>query len=130
MALIAVFLLIATRPSDTPEPRRERAWAVDVVPAQPATLSPTLELFGRVQSPQNSELSAAIEAVVISLEIRDGDSVASGDTLLVLDDRDARLTLQQNEADLKEAQAQNGFAKIRLDRARQAYKKEKELLEI
>ena len=58
-AFAILVLLIATRPGEAPEPRREQAWVVDVVPAKATTLRPTLELFGRVQSPQNAELSAA-----------------------------------------------------------------------
>ena len=129
-ALLLVVLLITTRPEDTPEPRRERAWAVDVIEATPATLSPTLELYGRVQSPQDSELSAAIEAIVTKMPVRDGDAVEADAVLLVLDDRDAKLNLQQTEADLQEAEAQFSFAKIRLNRSRQAYTKEQELLAI
>lgn len=129
-AFVVVVLLFLTRPAEVPESRGERAWSVDVIPVVPATLSPTLELFGQVQSPQDAELSAGTEAVVISRLVMDGDTVAEGDELVLLDDRDARLTLQQNVADLKEAEAQFNFAKIRLDRSRQAYEKENELLAI
>lgn len=129
-ALAIVVLLFSTRPADEPEPRRERAWAVETIPATPATLNPMLELFGQVQSPQDAELSAGVEAVVVDMPVRDGNSVVQDEILLVLDDRDAKLALQQNEADLKEARAQYNFARIRLDRSRQALKKEQDLLTI
>jgi HlyD family secretion protein len=129
-ALVIVVMLIATRPSDEPEIRQERAWSVDVLDVTPATLTPTLELFGQVQSPQDAELSAGIEAVVVSMPVRDGNFVSEDEVLLVLDDRDANLALRQNEADLKEARAQINFARIRLSRSKQAYQKELELLEI
>jgi RND family efflux transporter MFP subunit len=128
--LVLVVILIATRPSDEPEIRQERAWAVDVIDVIPATLNPTLELFGQVQSPQDAELSAGIEAVVVSMPVRDGNFVAKDEILLVLDDRDANLALRQNEADLKEARAQENFARIRLSRSKDAYVKEQELLGI
>jgi RND family efflux transporter MFP subunit len=128
IALVAV--LIGTKPDRAPEQRQERAWAVDIIEARPGTLSPTLELFGQVQSPQDAELSAGIEAVVVSMPVRDGNLVAKDETLLILDDRDARLALKQTEADLKEARAQMNFANIRLTRSRQAYGKEQELLRI
>ncbi|MGI9290584.1 MAG: efflux RND transporter periplasmic adaptor subunit [Gammaproteobacteria bacterium] len=130
LAFLLVIVMVTTKPKEQPEPRRERAWAVDVIQASPKNLSPTLELYGRVQSPQDSQLSAAIEAVVMQMPVRDGAAVSAGTTLLVLDDRDARLDLQQTEADLKEAKAQLAFAKIRLDRSQQAYLKEQELLKI
>ena len=129
-AFIAVILLIATRPSNEPQVREERAWAVEVIEVEPQAVSPTLELFGQVQSPQDAELSAGIEAVVLEMPVRDGVSVAEGDALLILDDRDARLALQQAAADLREAQAQQRFARIRINRSEQAYIKEQELLAI
>jgi RND family efflux transporter MFP subunit len=129
-ALVLAVLMIASRPSKTPEPARERAWAVDVVSAQPATLRPTLELFGRVQSPQDAELSASVEAVIVEMLVRDGDSVEAGQALLRLDERDAALALAQTEADIKEATAQLSFAKLRLNRSKQAFNKEQELLAI
>ncbi len=116
-AFAIVVLLVMSRPSNEPQPREERAWAVEVAEVKPQTVRPTLELFGQVQSPQNSELSAGIEAVVTQMPVRDGMSVAANDLLLQLDDRDAQLALQQAEADLREAQAQRNFARIRIERA-------------
>jgi len=129
-AFVLVVILVSTRPENVPEVRQERAWSVYVIEANPKTLSPTLELFGEVQSPQNAELSAGIEAVVMSMPVRDGNFVEKDEVLLILDDRDATLALRQNEADLREAQAQKNFAKIRLTRSKEAYKKEQELLSI
>lgn len=130
VALLVVVALVMTRPETEPKVRQERAWAVDVIEVQPEAVSPTLELFGQVQSPQDAELSAGIEAVVLGMPVRDGVSVQAGDKLLELDDRDARLALQQAEADLREALAQKRFAKIRIQRSEEAFGKEKELLRI
>ncbi len=129
-AFAIVVVLILSRPDNEPQAREERAWAVEVAEVKPQAVRPTLELFGQVQSPQNAELSAGIEAVVKQMAVRDGMSVAENDLLLSLDDRDARLALQQAEADLREAQAQRNFARIRIDRAQQASAKEQELLAI
>lgn len=129
-ALFVVIVLILTRPSNEPRQRPEKAWAVEVINVQPQAVKPDLELFGQVQSPQDSQLSAGIEAVVRSMPARDGVSVEKGEVLLLLDDRDAKLALQQAEADLREARAQQNFARIRIERTRQAFAKEQELLEI
>lgn len=129
-AFAIVVVLVMTRDRKVPEPARERSWVVDVVTAEPATMNPTLEVFGVVQSPQDAELSAAVEAIVTRLAVRDGETVEEGQTLIELDGRDARFELQQAEADLKEVSAQLRIARIRLTRSRQAAEKEGELLAI
>ncbi|MDH3977258.1 MAG: biotin/lipoyl-binding protein [Gammaproteobacteria bacterium] len=129
-AILIAALMISNRPKEAPQPKLERAWSVEWVEAKPQSLRPTLELLGNVQSPQNSELSAAVEAVVKEMPVRDGDAVTAGDTLLILDERDARLELAQKAADLKEAKAQQAFARLKLKRAKQSFDKEKQLLEI
>jgi multidrug efflux pump subunit AcrA (membrane-fusion protein) len=129
-AILVTVLLIMSRTQEMPEARQERAWSIDAIEVKPATLSPTLELFGEVQSPQNSELSAGVESTVAQMLVRDGNSVEKGEILVILDKRDAQLSLQQNEADLREAKAQQNFARIKLQRSKLAFDKERELLTI
>jgi len=127
-AIFVAVLLIAGRERDAPVPRPERAWVVDVVTAERGKLRPTLELFGSVQSPQNAGLSPGVDGLIVEVPVRDGASVNAGEVLAIIDDRDVRLELQQQEADLLEIQAQTRLAKRRLVRARSAFEKEKELL--
>jgi multidrug efflux pump subunit AcrA (membrane-fusion protein) len=101
-AVILAVILIATRERTAPLQRPERAWAVNVMPATTQTLRPTLALFGSVQSPQNAQLSSGIDGLVTEVPVLDGQSVERGDLLILIDDRDARLSLQQAEADLAE----------------------------
>jgi len=129
-AVVVTVALIATRDRSAPIERPERAWSVDVKQAKRETLRPTLELFGSVQSPQNAQLSAGVDGLVMAVNVLDGQSVATGDALMLLDDRDVRLDLQQAEADLREVQAKQRFAKIRLERSREALKREEELLQL
>lgn len=123
-------MLISSRDRSEPIERPERAWAVDVKPATAQTLRPTLELFGSVQSPQNARLSAGVSGLVNAVNILDGEMVVADQVLILLDDRDVRLDLQQADADLLEVQARQAFAKKRLIRSRDAFEKEKELLEL
>lgn len=129
-ALALATVLIVTRDRPAPLERPERAWVVDVRPAVRQTLQPTLELFGSVQSPQNAQLSSGIDGLVNAVSVLDGQTVSEGQSLIVLDDRDARLELQQADADLREVQAKRAFAGKRLERSRQAFAKEQELLEL
>ena len=129
-ALAVAILLIATRERSAPVERPERAWAVDVAVATPQTLRPTLELFGSVQSPQDAQLSSGVDGLITQVNALDGETVKADEVLLLIDDRDVRLELQQAEADLLEIQAKRAFAKRRLERGRQAFGKEQELLEL
>lgn len=129
-ALALAILLIVTRDRPAPLERPERAWVVDVRPAVRQTLRPTLELFGSVQSPQNAQLSSGIDGLVTAVNVLDGQTVTGDQVLILLDDRDARLELQQAEADLREVQAKRAFAEKRLERSRLAFAKEQELLEL
>jgi RND family efflux transporter MFP subunit len=127
-ALAVAALLITTRPERPPITMPERSWSVSVVPARPAPLQPTLELYGRVESPQDAGLSAAVEAEVMELLVRDGEAVTAGQALLQLDDRDAQLDLLQRQADVREIQATVALERQRLLRNEEALDKEQELL--
>ena len=129
-AVLAAIILIASRERVPPLERPERAWVVDVTSAVRQTLQPTLELFGSVQSPQNAELSAGIDGLIIEVRSLDGVTVQKGDVLIVIDDRDLRLELKKAEADLQEIEARRNFATRRLSRNRQVFEKEKELLDL
>ncbi len=129
-AILVSGILIATRPQSAPVQLPERAWSVAVMPARAETIQPTLELYGRVESPEDAELTAAVEADVIRVLVKDGDSVAAGTQLLILDDQDARLELLQREADVQEIDVQIRLEQRRLVRNREALDKERELLEL
>ena len=129
-AVVIAVILISMRPSQAPLPPSERAWAVDVLRAEKGPVRPTLELLGQVQSPQDARLSAGIEAEVMEVLVRDGQSVQPGQMLARLDARDAELALQQQEADVLEAQAKSRLEQRRLERNREAFNKEQELLEL
>ena len=129
-ALLIAAVMIIARPRDVTAPRAERAWIVDVLPVNYRTTNPTLELFGSVQSPQDADLSAGIEATVNDVPVRDGETVEEGQLLVVLDDRDAQLTLRQRQADILEIKAQSSFSKRQIEINRIALEQEKELLGI
>lgn len=86
----------------------ETAQAVPVVtrPAQPRALAPELHVFGRVENPNTTVLRAATLAYVREVKVREGQSVAAGDVLLRLDDRDAQLAVTRAEAALAEARGE------------------------
>jgi RND family efflux transporter MFP subunit len=122
--------LVMTRPKEARSVASEKAWSVETLPVQRASLSPALELFGSVLSPQDAQLSSGLDGEVMELLVLDGQAVEAGQTLLRLDGRDARLTLAEREAELKDLDAQLRLTRTRLKRNRQALEREQELLVI
>jgi RND family efflux transporter MFP subunit len=97
--------LIATRPEPAPVQVAERAWPVSVEPVQAGRYSPTLVLYGRIESRWSTRLTAGIDADVVEVAVVEGESVVQGQLLVRLDDRDARLQLAQRDAELVQAEA-------------------------
>jgi len=130
VAIVAAVGLVATRPANEPAPRRERVWVVETIPVEKTSLRPSLELFGSVLSPQDAELSAGIEANVIAVSVRDGETVSRGQRLARLDSRDAELALRQEAANVLEIEARYEIAQRRLEFSREALEKEQEVFKL
>ncbi len=122
--------LALTRPQPEPLAPREKVWVVAVQPAAPQTLSPSLTLFARVDSPRAATLTAAVNADVLEVSALEGRPVAAGELLVRLDDRDARLSLAQREADVAELRAELASELRRHENDRAALKHELDLLEL
>ena len=100
-----VTLLVAMAPEPELVATEETAWEVSTMVAEPAAIAPELRLVGRVETPRVSSLASALAAEVSEVPAVEGQHVEEGDVLVVLDDRDARLTAQQRRADVVEARA-------------------------
>ena len=100
-----VTLLVAMAPEPELVAQEETAWEVNTMVAEPAAIAPELRLVGRVETPRVSSLASALAAEVSEVPAVEGQHVEEGDVLVVLDDRDARLTAQQRRADVVEARA-------------------------
>ena len=61
---LAAAALIATKPRPKPVAVAERAWLVSVETPRPASYSPSVTLYGRVESLWSSELTAGVTADV------------------------------------------------------------------
>lgn len=127
-ALGLAALLVATRPSEPPVSLPERAWTVEVIEVLRGELRPTLELYGRLESPQDAGVTAAVNGDVLEVLVRDGETVAAGQPLLRMDDREARLTLLQREADVRDIEAQIRLEQRRVASNRASLEREQELL--
>ncbi len=122
--------LALTRPEPGPLQAREKVWVVAVAPARPQTLSPSLTLFARVDSPRAATLTAAVNADVLEVMALEGREVHSGELLVRLDELDARLSLVQREADVAELKAELDSELRRHENDRAALVHELSLLEL
>ena len=112
-ALAAFAMLQLTRPAPAPVLAEEREWIVNVEAVTPSTFTPTATLYGRIDSPRVAELSAAIDADVIAVEVLAGHRVPAGRLLLRLDERDTVLERQQREAEVADIRAQISSENLR-----------------
>jgi RND family efflux transporter MFP subunit len=78
---------------------------VRVAPARP-TQEGDASFQTFLEAEQEAELVAETDGEIISIRVREGQRVAVGDTLLIIDDRDERLALQRDEAERAWSRAQ------------------------
>lgn len=120
--------LIASKPKAKPVEVTEKAWLVAVEQVAPQRLAPNLTLYGKVESLWSTQLTAGITADVNEVLVIEGDTVSKGQVLLRLDERDARLTLAQREAELAEAEAKIASEMTRHEANLASLPREKRLL--
>ena len=127
-AILAAMVL--TRPEPPARSEDERVWRVEARTVQPRPISPTLTLYGRLESPRASTLSAGVTADVEAVPVREGRSVAAGDELVALDRSDLAATVEQRRADLAEAEAQLAEARVTHKANKRALTHQRELVGI
>ena len=88
--------------------QRERVFTVNVITAEPQSITPMLEAFGEVQSRRTLDLRMATGGQVIELAegFVEGGQVQAGEVLVRLNDADARSAVGRAEADVTDAMAE------------------------
>ncbi len=91
-----------------PEPIKTaaRAPVVSVQVVEKTSASPGLTLFGQIEAPSNSVLTAAISADVLEVLVLEGSRVKAGESLVRLDNTDVALEILQRKAEIVELEAQ------------------------
>lgn len=117
LLLAAGILLYKTLQASRPQPAAitpvEKVWTVRTQSAHMASHQPVLTLYGRVESPRMTRLTAAVTAFVQQVYHDEGQPVRQGVLLIQLDPRDSQLQVQQREADLIAIEAQISAEHIR-----------------
>lgn len=78
--------------------------SVEVVTAQRGEIRQSVVASGRVRSPQRSVLTAQVAAQVRQVLVSEGQTVAAGDLLIELDDRELKAAAGQARAQLAQAE--------------------------
>ena len=126
---VVVFLALqSSRPVNQPLNPTERSWPVEAITIQHRQLSPTVRLYGRIESPRETRVRCALSTDVQQLQVLVGQTVNKGQELIRLDDHDQRLALAQREAELAEIEAQINSEDIRYRSDRNALEQESTLL--
>ncbi|THD75969.1 HlyD family efflux transporter periplasmic adaptor subunit [Thalassobius vesicularis] len=99
---------------------RERIFAVNVMTAQPGTVTPVLSAFGEVQSRRTLDLRAALRGTIVELAdgFEEGGQVRAGDVLVRIDPSDAQAALDRAQADQMDAELESRDAARTLELAR------------
>ncbi len=128
---IGIFVILKlSGPVQEPVESRERVWRVDTLIAQPAQLSPTLTLYGRVETPELLRAAAPADGRVATVEVREGQRIEPGQLLLSMDPRDFEPRVQQAQADVDDLQAQLKRERLQHAANEAALTHERELLEL
>ena len=123
-------ILKLSGPVQQPVESRERVWRVDTLSAQPARLSPTLTLYGRVETPELLRAAAPADGRVVAVQAREGQRIEPGQLLLSMDPRDFAPRVQQAQADVDDLQAQLQREQLQHAANQAALAHERELLEL
>ncbi|MGD8567084.1 MAG: biotin/lipoyl-binding protein [Gammaproteobacteria bacterium] len=130
LAIIIAVTLVVSRPQATIRDAEEKSWMVSVVQANPRAIAPQITIYGQVESPHVTRLTAAINADVDSVSIKEGQNAKQGQLLITLSDADYQLQLKQREAELADIKAQIRSEMERHQSNKQALQHEKALLEL
>jgi len=119
----AVYFSLVNSKTEREKPTlSEKVWQIE--------LSPSITLYGRVESPEQLKAAAPGGGIVEKVFVRNGASVKQGQPLVTMDRRDFSASLLQAEADLRDIDNQIVELKIRHQSNQASLSTERELLEL
>lgn len=128
---VAVFIfLIKSKPQAPSRPITEKVWSVQTIAAEAGTHHPSLVLYGKVESPRMTRVTSALTAFVEEVYTDEGNIIAPGELLIQLDNRDAKLLVDQRQADVDNYLAQIAAEKVRHETDLKALQIEKNLVQL
>lgn len=130
VAILAFTALVNSKPQAPSRPVAEKVWSVQTISATPGTHQPALTLYGTVESPRMTRMTAAVTAFIQSVDTDEGKTILQDQLLIKLDDRDAQLQLSQRQADVDNYLAQIEAEKVRYQSDLKSQKIERNLQQL
>jgi multidrug efflux pump subunit AcrA (membrane-fusion protein) len=127
---LLVFYFVSSKPQAPSRPVNEKVWTVKTLTATPGEHQPTLVLYGQIEAPRMTNVTAAVTAFVAEVNTDEGKNMVGGDLLIKLDDRDAKLLVAQRQADVTNIEAQLEAEKVRHQSDLNSYQIQKSLLQL
>jgi len=127
-AIIIFLLLWITKPSAGFNHFEDKTWPVSVMKLEPGNFTPYVTLYGRIESPETSDIESVVEADVAKVPVREGDTVKKGELLVELVDSKIKLYLAEKQAAVNDLQAQLQIEDRKHKMDLEALKNEQELL--
>lgn len=103
VGVLAVFvagaaLIVKSKPEQPKVEQREPVFAVRAVVAEPGARRPAVLLVGEVEARDYAALNAPVEAEVLEIPVREGESFSKDSRLLILDLREQQLDVRSRRA--------------------------------
>jgi HlyD family secretion protein len=128
LAGAAYYSLVSSKTQRNRPVLSEKVWQIEVIPAERRSLSPSVTLYGRVESPELLKAAAPGGGIIERVFVRNGARVQRGDALVSMDRRDFSAALLQAEAELRDIDNQITELQIRHKSNQSALQTETELL--
>lgn len=96
---------------------------VPVAVVQSQSVGSSYELDGVIQPVRQSTISAQAAGRIVTLSVKSGDKVRTGQVLAVIDDREAAVGMQRSRAQISQAEAELRNAKAQVERTRDLQRK-------
>jgi len=129
-AIVGFIGLKNSKPEHEVLKKTENVWRVETQTVAFQQRAPEITIYGRVETPRRSKLTAALVADVTQVNVLEGTKVVVGDILVVLDDSDLQLLLAQRQADLAEINAMISSEMVRYQRDKNLLENEQQLLKL
>ncbi len=105
LGILIFTLLLVTRQEKVKATVQERIWRVETIAIKLKTLSPTLTLYGKVETPALVKAAAPKKSRVAEVLVKEGDSIKPGQLLIALDAGDFEPALVRAQAKVRELKA-------------------------